>query len=120
VLTRIEACELARLPDIEIGAHSVTHESLPECTAAQQLRQMQQSRSELESMIERPVAGFAYPFGDISRATLRLAATAGFDYACTTEAACVDRATQPHRVPRIAAEDWSAERLAQRFAEVLP
>jgi peptidoglycan/xylan/chitin deacetylase (PgdA/CDA1 family) len=119
-LTRVEACELARLPGIEIGAHSVTHESLPECTPAQQLQQMQQSRSELESMIERPVTGFAYPFGDISRATLRLAATAGFDYACTTESGCVDRATQPYRVPRIAAEDWSAALFAQRLAEVLP
>jgi peptidoglycan/xylan/chitin deacetylase (PgdA/CDA1 family) len=118
-LTRIEASELARLPGVEIGAHSVTHVSLPECAPAQQLQQMQQSRLDLESMIDRPVAGFAYPFGDISRPTLRLAETAGFDYACTTEAGCVDRATQPHRVPRIVAEDWPAERFAQRLAEVL-
>jgi len=118
-LTPAEACELARLPGIEIGAHSVTHVSLPECTPAQQLQQMQQSRRDLESLVDRPVPGFAYPFGDISRQTLRLAESAGFDYACTTEAGCVDRATQPHRIPRIVAEDWPAERFAQRLAEVL-
>ena len=118
-LTRDEACELARLPGVEIGAHSVTHVSLPECTPTQQLQQMQQSRRDLESMVDRPVTGFAYPFGDISRRTLRLAESAGFDYACTTEAGCVDRATQPHRIPRIVAEDWSAERFALRLAEVL-
>jgi len=118
-LTRDEACELARLPGVEIGAHSVTHVSLPECTPTQQLQQMQQSRRDLESMVDRPVTGFAYPFGDISRRTLRLAESAGFDYACTTEAGCVDRATQPHRIPRIVAEDWPAERFAQRLAEVL-
>jgi peptidoglycan/xylan/chitin deacetylase (PgdA/CDA1 family) len=80
---------------------------------------MQQSRRDLESMIDRPVPGFAYPFGDISRRTLRLAGSAGFDYACTTEAGCVDRATRPHRIPRIVAEDWPVERFAQRLAEVL-
>jgi peptidoglycan/xylan/chitin deacetylase (PgdA/CDA1 family) len=118
-LTRAEACELARLPGIEIGAHSVTHVSLPECTPDQQLQQMQQSRRDLEFLIDRPVPGFAYPFGDISRRTIRLAESAGFDYACTTEAGCIDRATQPHRIPRIVAEDWPAERFAQRLAEVL-
>jgi peptidoglycan/xylan/chitin deacetylase (PgdA/CDA1 family) len=118
-LTREEACELARLPGVEIGAHSVTHVSLPDRTAAEQLQQMQQSRRDLESLVDRPVPGFAYPFGDISRRTLQLAESAGFDYACTTEAGCVDHATRPHRVPRIVAEDWPAERLAQRLAEVL-
>lgn len=118
-LNHAEARELAGLPGVEIGAHSVTHVSLPECTQDEQLRQMQQSRRDLESMIDRPVPGFAYPFGDISRRTLRLAATAGFEYACTTEAGCVDRATRTHRIPRIAVEDWPAERLAQRLAEVL-
>jgi peptidoglycan/xylan/chitin deacetylase (PgdA/CDA1 family) len=118
-LTRAEACELAQLPGVEIGAHAVTHVSLPACTPAQQLQQMQQSRRDLESLVDRPVPGFAYPFGDISRRTLRLAESAGFDYACTTEAGCVDRATQPHRVPRILAEDWPAERFAQRLDEVL-
>jgi peptidoglycan/xylan/chitin deacetylase (PgdA/CDA1 family) len=118
-LTRDEACELARLPGVEIGAHSVTHVSLPDRTAAEQLRQMQESRRDLESMVDRPVTGFAYPFGDISRRTLQLAESAGFDYACTTEAGCVDRATRPHRIPRIVAEDWPAERFAQRLAEVL-
>ena len=118
-LTRDEARELARLPGVEIGAHSVTHASLPACTPSEQLQQMQQSRHELESLIDRPVTGFAYPFGDSSRRTLRLAASAGFDYACTTEAGCVDRTTRPYRIPRIAAEDWPAERFAQRLAEVL-
>jgi len=118
-LNRTEARALAALPGVEIGAHSVTHASLPECTPAQQLQQMQQSRRDLESMIDRPVPGFAYPFGDISRRTLRLAESAGFDYACTTEAGCVDRATRPHRIPRIVAEDWPAERFARRLAEVL-
>ena len=118
-LTRDEAGELARLPGVEIGAHSVTHESLPACTPEQQLQQMQQSRRDLESMVERPVPGFAYPFGDISRRTLRLAESAGFHYACTTEAGCVDRATRPHRIPRIAVEDWPADRFARRLAEVL-
>jgi len=80
---------------------------------------MQESRRDLECIVERPVTGFAYPFGDISRRTLRLAESAGFDYACTTEAGCVDHATRPHRVPRIVAEDWPADRFAQRLAEVL-
>ena len=118
-LTRVEACELARLPGIEIGAHSVTHASLPECTPAQQLQQMQQSRSDLESMVERAVTGFAYPFGDISRATLRLAAKPGSTTRARPRLAVSIAQREPHRVPRIAAEDWSAERFAQRLAEVL-
>ncbi len=118
-LTRAEAGELARLPRIEIGAHSVTHASLPACTPGQQLRQMQQSRHDLELLVGRPVMGFAYPFGDLSHSTVRIAESAGFDYACTIEAGCVDRTTRPHRIPRIAAEDWPADRFAARLAEVL-
>jgi peptidoglycan/xylan/chitin deacetylase (PgdA/CDA1 family) len=118
-LTRDEAVELARLPGVEIGAHSVTHASLPACTPAQQQQQLQDSRRDLEALLGRSVTGFAYPFGDTSRSAVQFAEAAGFDYACTTEAGCVDRSTRPYRVPRIAVEDWPADHFARRLDEVL-
>jgi peptidoglycan/xylan/chitin deacetylase (PgdA/CDA1 family) len=118
-LTREEARRLAAMPGAEIGAHSVSHASLPGCTPEEQLRQMHDSRRDLASLLGAPVQGFAYPFGDFSRRTIDLARSAGFDYACTTEAGCVTGATPRYRVPRIAVADWNGERFARRLQEVL-
>ena len=50
---------------------------------------MRESKRALELTIGRTVRAFAYPYGDLGPATARLAESAGFDLACTTEEGCV-------------------------------
>ena len=112
-LSRGEVQALAASPLIEIGAHSVTHAALSTLTPAAQRTEIGQSKAQLEALVGRPVASFAYPFGDQGADTAALVREAGFRSSCTTEAAAVRARTDPFQLPRIAVGDWDADTLAR-------
>ncbi|MFL6602494.1 MAG: polysaccharide deacetylase family protein [Steroidobacteraceae bacterium] len=110
-LTPDEVTRLAGAPQIDIGAHSVTHPMLSAQSPDAQRWEMHQSKQDLEALIGRPVAGFAYPHGDYGTETLDLARESGFDFACTVEGGCVARNTQPYLLPRLSIGDCSGAEL---------
>jgi peptidoglycan/xylan/chitin deacetylase (PgdA/CDA1 family) len=114
-----EVIRLAGAPQIDIGAHSVTHPMLSTQSPDTQRWEMRQSKQDLEALIGRPVAGFAYPHGDYGPETLGLARESGFDFACTVEGGCVARNTQPYLLPRLSVDDCSGVELAIRLAGAL-
>jgi peptidoglycan/xylan/chitin deacetylase (PgdA/CDA1 family) len=70
---------------IEIGAHTVTHAMLSGLVPTQQLSEIVRSRVKLESIIQRDVKAFSYPFGgplDYDRHSVNAVRMAGYDYAC--------------------------------------
>lgn len=74
-------------PLVAIGAHTLSHCNLAHESAAQAEREMADSRARIEAALEKPVAHFAYPYGDRNAATARefaLAARLGFATAVTT------------------------------------
>jgi peptidoglycan/xylan/chitin deacetylase (PgdA/CDA1 family) len=71
-------------------------------------------REQLESLIGRPIATFAYPYGDYDVATVRLVRTAGFRLACTIHENQLSRFSSPHLLPRYAVRDWTADELERR------
>jgi peptidoglycan/xylan/chitin deacetylase (PgdA/CDA1 family) len=113
-LTFAEAKQLAASPEVHIGAHSVTHASFSYRSEDEQRAEMQQSKSDLEQLIGRPVPGFAYPYGDYGSESARIAAEVGFEFACTTESKRITPTTPAHLMPRLAVEDWE-ERAFARF-----
>ena len=74
---------------IEIGAHTVDHPILKSQTLAEQTRQISESKQTLESWINKPVTGFAYPNGkpdnDYTSEAVVAVAAAGFDYGVSTQ-----------------------------------
>ena len=118
-LTRDEAIRLADAPQIDIGAHSVTHGMLSIQPPDAQRWEMRQSKQDLETLIGRPVAGFAYPHGDYGAETVELARQIGFDFACTTQGGCVARTTKPLQLPRLSVSDCSGAQLVRYLEEVL-
>jgi peptidoglycan/xylan/chitin deacetylase (PgdA/CDA1 family) len=71
---------------IRFGSHTRTHPNLRDCDASELERELLESRNEIEHKIEKPVTGFAYPYGqDIeSYATAEpIMSRNGFSYACT-------------------------------------
>jgi peptidoglycan/xylan/chitin deacetylase (PgdA/CDA1 family) len=77
--------ELKQLADagMSIGAHTLTHPVLSLCSEEEARREIQESKTNLERALGRPVWAFAYPFGNPStmgERELRLAREAG--YAC--------------------------------------
>jgi peptidoglycan/xylan/chitin deacetylase (PgdA/CDA1 family)/glycosyltransferase involved in cell wall biosynthesis len=69
----------------EIGAHTLTHPRLASLPATEAAHELTQSRAELERRLGITILSFAYPYGDLSAETKRLAAEAGFTYAVATD-----------------------------------
>jgi peptidoglycan/xylan/chitin deacetylase (PgdA/CDA1 family) len=118
-LTPSETKQLAAAPQVDIGAHSVTHSAFSNLDPATQRWEMQQSRHELEALIGKPVFGFAYPYGDYGPETSQIARDVGFEFACTTDGTRITNETERFLLPRLAVENWSTGRLARRVRRVL-
>jgi peptidoglycan/xylan/chitin deacetylase (PgdA/CDA1 family) len=70
---------------IEIGAHTVTHPDLTALDPEAARVELEQSRRDLEALVEAPVTSAAYPYGRATAATVRACAEAGFAAACRTK-----------------------------------
>lgn len=115
-MTADELAVLAAEPLITIGAHSVTHASLKQLPPSLRESEIAGSRSACEAFTGRPVELFAYPFGDVDRATRDAVAAAGFSSACSTEPRSIRRSGEdPLTLPRMAAPNVGAETLLARI-----
>ena len=68
----------------EIGSHGQSHVRLSKLSEPAQRRELHDSKAQLEDLLGRPVASFAYPCGDYSAVTLRLVEEAGYTHAFAT------------------------------------
>jgi peptidoglycan/xylan/chitin deacetylase (PgdA/CDA1 family) len=98
--------EMAADPLVDIGAHSLSHPLLGQLDRDEASREIAGSKSRIEREIDRPVAHFAFPFGDaraIGDHGVALAREAGFDLALTTrrEVLTAADAERLHELPRI-------------------
>jgi peptidoglycan/xylan/chitin deacetylase (PgdA/CDA1 family) len=59
-----ELQDLAREPDVTIGAHTLSHPVLAQLHTTAAAREIAESKALLERRLGRPVRHFAYPFGD--------------------------------------------------------
>jgi peptidoglycan/xylan/chitin deacetylase (PgdA/CDA1 family) len=96
---------------VTIGAHTVSHPSLPLLGAGEQRREMGASRTDCERLLGAQVTAFAYPFGDHDARSVRLARVLGFRHACTTDPGVAVTARERFRLPRMFVDDWGAEEL---------
>jgi len=68
----------------EIGSHCVNHVRLAALSEAAQREELHRSKAMLEDVLNHPVTSLAYPYGDFSAVTRRVAAAAGYTHAFTT------------------------------------
>ena len=69
---------------MRIGAHTMSHPMLSQCSRETASEEIAQSRAALESVLGKPVRAFAYPFGDSQSVTpevLAMPRAAGFSAA---------------------------------------
>lgn len=121
-------CTQAQLRDlaagglIEIGAHSVHHPSLGHLGIDEQRREIFESKQSLESIVQQPIEGFAYPFGehvDFSAETIRLLQQAGYRRACinSNPRTPATRSVDRYQYPRHIVGDWDGARFIAKLAE---
>lgn len=102
-MTGDELCATALLPGQDVGAHTHEHLSLPAQTDDVALEECRASKMRLEKLLNRPVRSLAYPFGEATEMTAKLAAQAGFTIGVTTEVGAVTPASETMRLPRFQA-----------------
>jgi peptidoglycan/xylan/chitin deacetylase (PgdA/CDA1 family) len=105
---------------VDIGAHTVSHPSLPTIAIERQREEISGSRAALERMIDRPVRAFAYPYGDYDATTPRLVREAGFRHACTVHEGRASRLSSRFLLPRVTIRDWTAEQLETVLRSWIP
>jgi peptidoglycan/xylan/chitin deacetylase (PgdA/CDA1 family) len=110
-LTTQELRELADSAVFSVGAHTITHAVLPELTDSEKAAEISGSMRQCEQILGRPVATFAYPFGEMDTACQVAVSSAGFRLACSTVRGPVRRTSPRFALPRISVGRWSGQEL---------
>lgn len=100
---------------VDVGAHTMTHPSLPTLSAKVRRREIVGCRERLETILRRPVTAFAYPYGDVDDATATAVAEAGFATACACEGRVIVPRNHPLKLPRLDVLDWDGDTFAQHM-----
>jgi peptidoglycan/xylan/chitin deacetylase (PgdA/CDA1 family) len=72
---------LVRLPEIVVGAHSVTHPRLNEVRDAVARREIVDSKKRLEDVTQESIRSFAYPYGEFNKRVRQIVIDSGFESA---------------------------------------
>jgi peptidoglycan/xylan/chitin deacetylase (PgdA/CDA1 family) len=110
-LSAAEAKALDRDPLIDIGGHTITHRPLKGLSDDEAAREIYQNKKDLESLLQRDVDSFAYPFGDAQACGAReyaLARKAGYTVAVTTREGNIFQAHAAHMaaLPRYSVREF--------------
>ena len=70
---------------MEVGSHTVTHPRLSGLDQETLVHEVEDSRQMLGEIVDMPVEGFSYPYGDLDSPAVRAARGAGYDYAVATK-----------------------------------
>lgn len=114
-----ELQDLAREPDVTIGAHTLSHPALAKLDTTAAEREIAESKALLERRLGRPVRHFAYPFGDRLSAgarEFRLVRDSGFATAVTSRPGHLfsDHADYLQALPRVSINGLFQSRAALR------
>jgi len=114
-MTEREVSSLVASGLISIGAHTVSHPILTRLSAKAQAEEILESRRRCEQLADRPVAGFAYPFGHLDESVKAAVRDCDFRWACSTYPAPVHR-YDIYELARLHVRDWDADQFAAAMA----
>ena len=102
---------------VTIGGHTMTHPLLPEISFRRQRREIIDNKRHLESILNRRVDVFSYPFGAHSNETVAAARSAGYHVAVTTRPTPVTDTTDGLRIGRFDVKNWDGDEFARKLDE---
>lgn len=108
-MTREEVRTLEMDGLVAIGAHTVTHPVLSQLGAIACHREIAESKSTCEALIGKPVASFAYPYGDFDAKARGAVMAAGFAFACSTQHGPTIATSDLFGLPRIQVLNWGGD-----------
>jgi peptidoglycan/xylan/chitin deacetylase (PgdA/CDA1 family) len=117
-LSRPELARLASDGLVDIGAHTVNHVRLSALPPADQAKEIENDKKNLEDTLGRGVDFFSYPFGspnDYTKETVSAVKRAGFRLACSNFSGLVVDSADLFEVPRFIVRDWDGAEFAARL-----
>lgn len=86
---------------MEIGSHTCSHPDLSKLPFEKQLDELIRSKHILEDLLQKPITGFAYPFGKYNEDTLKAVNAAGYKWACSTRSGWFKKDDNPLLIRRV-------------------
>jgi peptidoglycan/xylan/chitin deacetylase (PgdA/CDA1 family) len=118
--------EIADMADsIDIQSHTRFHPVLTTCNYQDCLTEIACSRSELESLVGRPVSHFCFPHGDYNDREVRIVQESGYRSARTVNTGWTGPRSDPYQLEVLGVDDrasinqLAADMAGQRFLESL-
>ena len=100
-----EIRELSEHPLFSIGAHTQTHLALGSAPDEIQLKEMRESKEQLEDLLQLDVPFQAYPYGSYNNMTLNLAALIRYEASFTTQPIPLQKSKNASFLGRIQVKD---------------
>lgn len=114
-----ELKELATNSLFEIGGHTVSHPELSAFPIDIQLDEIRENIHFLETVINRPIQGMAYPYGAYNKETIQAVKMAGLQYACTTQQKPTYKNESLYTLPRLRVRNWNGVAFKKRINRLL-
>jgi peptidoglycan/xylan/chitin deacetylase (PgdA/CDA1 family) len=108
-MSRSEVKELIDGDLIKIGAHTVTHPSLPGLDRVARESELLDSKEACQDLAGRPISSFAYPYGDVDAEVRKQVEEIGFSYAVSTVRAYIKSESDRFALPRIHVANWDSD-----------
>ena len=111
ILTEEQLVSLKDHPMLSVGSHSVTHPRLPDLLDEACVRELRQSKSDLERILGQQITEFSFPHGKCDERSIQLAKAAGYKRVFTIQPALALRSASEFVTGRVAVdpEDWRLE-----------
>ncbi len=103
IMTREEVKHLADAGH-EVGAHSMSHAHLNECSPEAAEYEITESKKQLEKILNQPVDSFAYPYGHYPENYKTIMKQAGYKCAVAMESGSHDVLSDPYCIKRVTIE----------------
>lgn len=115
-LSIIEVANLEQGAIVEVGAHTITHPFLCSLPLSWQKKEICDSKAQLEELLGHEVTSFSYPYGNYTSDSVAVVRDAGFNCACATIHASVQRDSELFELPRVEIQNWNGEEFAKRLS----
>lgn len=89
----------------EIGAHSMNHLNLINLSSEELKYEIMRSKSKIESILEKPVYTFSYPYGSVDKRVQEVALNSGYEFACGVYTGPASFVQNTHDIRRIAIKE---------------
>jgi peptidoglycan/xylan/chitin deacetylase (PgdA/CDA1 family) len=106
--TVMTAEQLRHLPEslVVIGSHTLTHPYLPDSSEEDARRELVQSRLTLETLLNKPVPYFSFPYGGMTPSLVCLCEEAGYSRIYSTLPASTSFGQTDYCIGRVRVDPW--------------